>query len=381
MIKFLKIEFDSKRIFGLDILRALAILFVVFEHGGNFLPSNVKSIYKVFIIDGVSIFFVLSGFLIGKILIDLIEKNHINRKILLHFWTRRWFRTLPNYFFVLILLILLNLIFNNQFSFKSITSYFIFAQNIITEHPIFFPEAWSLSIEEWFYILIPICIYITIRYFKFSPRRSVIMAAVSILITVTLYRFYKFSNYQIISYGDWDLQFRKQVLTRLDSIMYGIIGAYFYVYSQSKWKKYRKKLLFLGLLLFLSLKFLGFLNLKPVDGLFNCVFSFSLTAIATTLTLPYLSSLKQGRGIWYSTFTYISLISYSMYLLNLSVIQFWIIDKIDWSYFNFNSNTLMTFKYGLFWFLTILFSTILYKYFETPMMNLRDRFKGLTTVS
>jgi len=67
-MRFFKIEIDSSRIFGLDVLRALAILFVIFQHAGNYLPEVLKQNYNVFIFDGVSIFFVLSGFLIGKIL-------------------------------------------------------------------------------------------------------------------------------------------------------------------------------------------------------------------------------------------------------------------------------------------------------------------------
>lgn len=66
MIKLFKIEIDSNRIFGLDILRAFAILFVIYKHAANYVPSSVKSIYTIFSLDGVSIFFVLSGFLIGK---------------------------------------------------------------------------------------------------------------------------------------------------------------------------------------------------------------------------------------------------------------------------------------------------------------------------
>ena len=56
-------------------------------------------------IDGVSIFFVLSGFLIGGILIKVLETEPATFKTLFNFWIRRWFRTLPNYLFILLILI------------------------------------------------------------------------------------------------------------------------------------------------------------------------------------------------------------------------------------------------------------------------------------
>lgn len=376
MIRLFNIKIDEKRIYGLDILRAIAILFVVFEHGGNFLPTKIKSFYRIFIFDGVSIFFVLSGFLIGKILINNFKKDNLTKTVLLNFWIRRWFRTLPNYFLILFILAILNFLFTSNFEFKNLNLYLIFSQNLFTKHPYFFPEAWSLSIEEWFYILIPICFYFLIRFIKLSPKKSILLISLSIIILVTFYRYYIFSNYQINNFGHWDLLLRKQVSTRLDSIIYGVIGAYFYIYHFNNiWKKYKIQFLFIGLFLFVITKLLGFLDLKPITGLYNCVFSFSTTAIATLMIIPFLSQKKNGKGFSYKFITTISLISYSIYLLHLSIIQFWIINKIDWCIFELNSTILMFIKYSLFWFLTMVFSILLYKYFEVPMMNLRNKSK------
>src|SRR6185437_6603625 len=94
----------NSRIYGLDLLRAYAILAVVASHGQSFLqPDNIlrKAIGRLYT-DGVSVFFVLSGFLIGSILLKTINEQEFNSKKLLHFWIRRWFRTLPTYFLFLI---------------------------------------------------------------------------------------------------------------------------------------------------------------------------------------------------------------------------------------------------------------------------------------
>ena len=96
-------KIEKNRIFGLDIMRTFAILAVMFGHSIFFLPTSIKDQLHAFVIDGVNIFFVLSGFLIGGILIRDFEKKK-TIKVLFNFWIRRWFRTLPNYFLILIVL-------------------------------------------------------------------------------------------------------------------------------------------------------------------------------------------------------------------------------------------------------------------------------------
>ena len=61
-----------------------------------------------------------------------------------------------------------------------------------------------------------------------------------------------------------------------------------------------------------------------------------------------------------------------MYLLNFSVVQHWIINKIDWAVLINNNYTVLGAKYFLYWAITIVLSIIFYKYFELPIMNLRD---------
>ncbi|HYK45160.1 MAG TPA: acyltransferase family protein, partial [Parafilimonas sp.] len=60
----------NRRVYGLDIVRAVAILTVVYMHA--ILNLGIPALLRYSIGDGVSIFFVLSGFLIGKILLNTI---------------------------------------------------------------------------------------------------------------------------------------------------------------------------------------------------------------------------------------------------------------------------------------------------------------------
>lgn len=373
MKNFLKIELNQNRIYGLDILRALAILFVVIGHGKLLLPQNNHKYINPFIYDGVSIFFVLSGFLIGGILIKIFNKNKVNWNLIGNFWIRRWFRTLPNFFLILFTLTALNFFFVKNFEISSIKWYFLFSQNLITEHPTFFPEAWSISIEEWFYLIVPIIIFSFIKLFKIAFNKSILLTALSIIILVTLHRYYRFETLNIENIS-WDLTFRKQVSTRLDSLMFGVIGAFISINYNKLWNKFKTPLFLIGIIIFVSLKY----NLFGLDkfGFFHCVFSFSLISLATLFLIPFLASIKTGKGILYKSLTYISLISYSMYLINLTVVQLWILGNIDWSSLSdFSGYLYLSVRYIMYWVLTIVISIIIYKFFEIPIMNLRDKVK------
>lgn len=372
MKNLLRIELNPNRIYGLDILRAMAILFVVVGHGENLMPPARYKYVNYFVLDGVSIFFVLSGFLIGGILIKILDKNGLNVPLVLNFWKRRWFRTLPNYFFILFLLFTLNLLFNEDFVLLTKLSYVIFSQNLFYIHPNFFPEAWSLSIEEWFYLLLPLIMLLAIRVFKVSARRALLMTAIGILVVVTLFRYVRYVELDIDSHLLWDKTFRKQVITRLDSLMFGVIGAYVYYYFESYWGRFKKIAFALGIFLFLVVKF----NLFRFEalGVYKCVFSFTFISVATLLLLPLLNSIRNGKGMLFRAITYISLISYSMYLINLIVVQKWILGSMDWSYLeSVNGYLYLLTRYSLFWFFTIVLSILIYKFYEVPMTSLRDK--------
>ncbi len=100
-------EQQESRIFGLDILRSSAILLVLCSHGFDpFLAEYFPKLRLLIFMDGVDLFFVLSGFLIGLILIKQFEKN-VDYTFLpiFNFWKRRWRRKLPNYYFILFLIL------------------------------------------------------------------------------------------------------------------------------------------------------------------------------------------------------------------------------------------------------------------------------------
>jgi len=361
-----------KRIVGLDILRSFAIFFVVYYHGRFLIPPENRILYdkiQPFKIDGVSIFFVLSGFLIGGILLKIINKTDFKRKDLLNFWIRRWFRTIPNYLFVLSLLLISSYIARNNFGDFNL-KYFIFSQNLFSPHPNFFPEAWSLAIEEWFYLLFPLSCYIIHKLLN-NKTKSILISAIFFILIPLIIRIIKFENGIIIN--DFDAEFRKVVIYRLDSIMYGVIAAYVLYKYPEFWKKSKLYFLFSGIFLILSLN-IEVLNLKY---LYEPLF-FNIESITTFCFIPFLSTYKSTKFKFLdSFFIFISIISYSMYLLNLTPVQRVLLptlNKLLGRTELFSTDVYIT-NYIAFWFFTIVGSYVLYTIFENPVTKFRDRIK------
>ena len=124
----LKKYINSERNFGLDFLRFYAIISVVYGHG-SWLFKHIPILENsslFFFIDGVELFFVLSGFLIGGILLKKFANSNIN--IVFNFYKNRWFRTLPNYYLFLLINILLSFFLFEGVSGET-SKYFFFTQN------------------------------------------------------------------------------------------------------------------------------------------------------------------------------------------------------------------------------------------------------------
>lgn len=366
-----KLDIPANRVFGLDLLRALAILFVVAGHGQQFTPFPFSFVSHYLLPDGVGIFFVLSGFLIGTILLKMLQKDSPGSKDIRLFWKRRWMRTLPNYYLVLISLCIIHFLFDPDFYFANSWRHFFFLQNIVTDQQSnFFIESWSLSVEEWFYLTTPLLLFLLCRGLPLQKRKAVLFYCIAVIMILTLFRYYRFSTLPIDTKDAWDFYLNKSVLTRFDSIAFGLLGAYISFYHKAFWRKSRRLCLGAGIALFVLIKILTVYISST--SLYHGVFATNVTGLATLLLLPFLSSVHLQRGLFYHTVTRISLISYSMYLLHLSLIREWVVKQINWDFTGVNGWII---PYSFYWLLTILLSVVLYKYFELPVLKLRDKQK------
>ena len=281
---------NQERIIGLDLLRSLAILWVVYGHGLWILPESYHQIYhKLYLInlDGVSIFFMLSGFLIGGILLKIIHYKDLGRKELFDFWMRRWFRTIPTYFVLLISLWLYYQFIGISIPIRDLLHYFTFTQNFYSSHPDFFPEAWSLAVEEWFYLLFPFLYFL---FYQWSKQKDILFLFITLLFILfpLVLRIVKYEPGLAIT--EFDLEFRKIVLLRLDSIMYGVLAAYLHFKKPAFWEKYKFHFLYVGI------AFLILLKVKSGTWVrFYSPLAFNIESIILFCFLPFLSNYKTTK--------------------------------------------------------------------------------------
>ncbi len=135
----------------LDGLRGISALMIIFFHffqGVDALEYNLITKILVFGQTGVTLFFVLSGFLISRILLDTKNEENFFR----NFYVRRSLRIFPLYYlFLLMIYVLYPLILNNKIRFEELWYYFIYLQGLAVTFnwPTIGPgHFWSLAVEE-----------------------------------------------------------------------------------------------------------------------------------------------------------------------------------------------------------------------------------------
>ena len=364
----------TQRIFGLDLIRATAILLIMCSHSVVLLaPNSTETIpfaIKFLGTIGVDVFFVLSGFLIGSILLKQIQANETKPKDFVYFWVRRWFRTLPNYYLVLLINMMLVIVFNRIDDF-SVLKFSLFLQNFNSAQANFFTESWSLTIEEFSYILLPfILLLIGVSTKKVTQTIFLIVTFAVIGFSILDRLYFHFYLAENLTDASWSSALRKVVIYRLDSIYYGFIGAYIFLNRRLIWDKYKVTSFVIGVLLFIALHVYIVINqFQPnVNSLFFNVIYLTGLSISILLLFPLVYNLKFG-GFIKTFITKISQWSYALYLVNYSMVLITINDFIT-----VESQSIIA-KMGmliLFWLVSIGLSVLLYTYYEQPILKLRD---------
>lgn len=338
-------DFSANRHDGLDVIRAVAILFVLISHGRQTLPDPDAALYLTFGgWYGVELFFVLSGFLIGSILLRLSSKA-FDAKALGRFWKRRWFRTVPAYFVALL--------FTWAVLGKVKLSYFLFLQGFEGSFYVL-PVSWSLVVEEWFYLLFPICLLLL------APRckaATFAVVAVAFLLLPIIARALQ---------TDLDMNDIRKFPLRFDNLA---IGALLALYVQRYSIPSTKVLLVLAVILTVSVLFIYEAPLLLGDEwnlphavraiVFPVLTGFSAGAV---ILLAY-TSLPQVHSSIGRPARYISVTSYSAYIWHLMVLNAILAVAGAWRGWSL---------FATYFAVVLLLSGIAYLAVERPFMRLRD---------
>lgn len=301
---------------SLNGLRGLSILIVILGH------LNLKSFNNILIpfpfslfFDGsfgVNVFFVISGFLITKLLLQ--EESGQGGVSLKNFYIRRVLRIFPAYYFLLLFYFVLQLFSILHFSKTSWLSS-IFYYKYITGGDWESGHFWSLSVEEHFYLVWPFV-------FTFLKKYRGLFA-LFIISMVMFFRLNAYMHFWHVNVFDSNLS----IFQRGDALMIGCLFAL----NEGKAKRllnhfFRHPVvpfIILGLIAFLSSDFLVSWNMKyGLHAGFLIVplgIGWSIGTLVNILIAVLICVSINGNGFWYAflnskAMIWLGKLSYSLYL-------------------------------------------------------------------
>lgn len=307
-----------KRSFGIDLIRSLSILIVMFRHyrvtdGFNF------GFYAI------EFLFVVSGYLIGQILLkEFYRRDKITLDSIGRFMMRRWFRILPMYYFA----IFLKFLFLPEIGWN-VLYYVFFLQNHFYGID-FYPVTWSLVIDEWFYLGTPVMLYGFMKLFG-SAKARVLAFLVFVVVCINLLRFF-----WVHHTGAGFETLIGNVPFRQDTLLIGVIAAFIKMHYRHIFDWLNTRSRFIAVFtLFIGYVFLIYMirgdESNPADDhiddfIWTRTWNFSLCALIIAATLPFFENsvdafkhrLLQPLNSLVVTG---SKISYALYLFHLEVLQ------------------------------------------------------------
>ncbi len=317
---------DRERQPGLDLLRALAIIVVVIYHAGIMgfpMPGRVHRWGWI----GVDLFFVLSGYLIGGQLMsaarsrthsELACNQPINLK---RFFARRALRIMPAYFVILAIYIFLPS-WREYPEMYPWWKFLLSIQNIALHGGTAFSHAWSLAVEDQFYLTLPFILLFVNRW----PRAAIILPCVIFVAGIFLRTFLASQHPAEISgvaFRDYQAWIYYPTWTRLDPLVFGVALAAIEKFRPQWWKRLMDHAVWLwlpGLALIVFALWLGegeYLTITSV------ICQFPLLAIAFAALLVCVQSDRLPlRRVRIPGAAFIASIAYSAYLVQKLVIHF-----------------------------------------------------------
>ena len=331
-------NYNNKNISSLDLFRGIAGYGIAICHFYYYLYDlNNFQFYSIFFVE---FFFVLSGFVLYPQL-KKIKENKNNTKI---FYLRRWYRTIPPY---LIALIVYSILFS-KFDLDTL-KYLFFIQNISDSfvQNEYFYVAWSLAIEEFFYLIFPIFLIFFNKY-KFI---NIILLFVSIIY---------FLKIMYLIFDSDEEFYRIGTFLRLDSIAFGAVVRIFF-------NRIKSNILNIASIVLISFSMIYFkenlINLKKFE-LFIFVLLIQIVSINMIIMFINFNNLITNNYVK-KTFSLLSKQTYSIYLLHFAVI--YLIDI---------NNLFLNTKWLIFFYLTFLFllSTLFYYFLEKGIIDNRPNY-------
>ncbi|QXL83549.1 acyltransferase [Comamonas sp. NLF-1-9] len=366
---------------GLDYLRSLSIAVVLANHAligfffgpGLVRPEGAIAVLSASAVIAIEWLFVLSGFLIGAMMIRSFDKQGRNwwggAK---DFWLRRWFRTIPNYYFFILVNALLVWLGVAEGSFAA--SYLVFSQNLAWQErvPHFFGESWSLALDEWFYLTLPFMVGL-LGLMTLGKKHAFFLSAALLLLMPTAGRWLHATPAEFM---EWDAQIRRVTIYHLDATGWGVLAAAINRWYPQWWRARSGAKAALGLVLMLAGLLAVMLLVRPhMAGAelrkLCSVFSITLMGLGTFLAMPWITQKLQG-GVQLRRWTaHLSDYTYSIYLAHFPILYLF----LHFCQINAARSPQYLAAVVAGWLTaTLAVSACIFHGFEKPVSDLRERF-------
>lgn len=348
----------------LDGLRCFAVVAVMIQHWISW-DTPIHLLKNIPWGHGVILFFVLSGYLISNVLFAV--KEQIDRQettigsALKIFYLRRVFRIFPAYYALVLFLAFLN--YQNT---REILPWLLsFTSNILEcikgDFVGNFNHFWSLAVEEQFYIVWPILVFLV-------PRKNLLKLIVGLMLVSILSRmlcYFCFDNWMLTSYFTLNLFF---------PLCLGALMAYARRYDL-RLDRFFGSYLFLWLFLLAYVLFFYLHSMLNNNEFLIAVFDEFAFSLAVSFVIYRAAHNKfrffTGFLLSHEAVVYAGKISYSMYLYHLFIISLY------WGYlaprFQIDIHNIHT-VWVLYFILVFFLGSISYYCIEVPFNSLKDRF-------
>jgi peptidoglycan/LPS O-acetylase OafA/YrhL len=293
----------TDRIASLDGLRAISIVLVLLGHlaGTRGFPLSTAQGDVVPLGElGVHVFFVISGFLITRLLFE--ELNRRDRISLGAFYLRRTLRIFPPYYALILVLVGAQIAGWLQLAPRDISHALTYTSNYYPGRSWFTGHTWSLSVEEQFYLLWPAVLVLAGR------RRAIVVAACTVLLAPVI----RVASWELMRGASAGIGHRFETVA--DAIAVGCVlaGTREWLHARSEYMRALRSPAFA--LVPLAVLAVSLLHNHPVVY-FGAVMT--LANIGAALCLDWCVTFPEGRvGTVLNAppLVFVGLLSYSLYL-------------------------------------------------------------------
>ncbi len=358
------------KLYGLDHLRALAILLVLaFHYQRQFSHPAWANWFMKIGWTGVDLFYVLSGFLISSQLFVQIKKA--NGFSLRDFFIKRFFRILPLYFFIVVAYFLFPFVREKE-ALPPLWKFLTFTLNFNLENQNLgtFSHAWSLCVEEHFYLFLPLILTLLLASNLFSKSYWILISLIVLGLAIRFYLwnvYYPEGTIGDTSLSYWFKNFYYPTYNRLDGLIIGVTVAAIYQFLPRTWQwvsKFGNQVILLGL----SVLTWAYFYCSQLTANATSTYGFLVIAIAYGFIVLGAICPTSFLYKWNSkTTSFIALLSYGLYLSHKSVMH--MVQVILGDRLLLDSNAMMAICFLMCFAVAWLLNIII----EKPSLKLRDK--------